>query len=353
VNYEEDRLHGVERLRIIAIDWSGRSGRDQRRMIWLAETIDGQLVRLENGRTRTQIVEVLVAEKQRDPHLVVGMDFAFSLPVWYLRERGLTPRTLWAALANEALTPAMRRQKLARWLNSPERPFWMTGEAHRLLAPHQEFRRTEREVRAPGFQPKSVFQLVGAGQVGRGSLYGMQALHRLAASGFRIWPFDNARLPLVVEIFPRLLTGAVTKNRQRDRERYLAALAMPPAFHRLAATSEDAFDAAVSALVMAASVDELLGLRHESDYALEGRIWRPRAPVHLARAEREPPTSEGEITTLVARVIGQAAARGDSAEAQAEQVLEELHRRGLLRGAPEAARYPSTTAETHPHSGPS
>jgi hypothetical protein len=284
----------VNRLRIIAIDWSGRSGRDQRRTLWLAETIDGQLMRLENGRTRAEIVDVLVAEKERDPHLVVGLDFAFSQPAWYLRERGLTAHTLWAALAEEALTPAMRRLGLARWLNTPEPPFWTTGQAHALLAPEQEFRRTEREVRAPGFQPKSVFQLVGAGQVGRGSLYGMQALHRLAANGFRIWPFDTPGLPLVVEIFPRLLTGAVTKNRQRDRERYLAALAMPSEQRRLAATSEDPFDAAVSALVMTASVDELLGLRQEPDDALEGRIWQPRAPVALTRAEPEPRTAASE-----------------------------------------------------------
>jgi hypothetical protein len=34
----------------------------------------------------------------------------------------------------------------------------------------------------------------------------MQALHRLAAAGFHVWPFQSARLPLVVEIVPRLLT---------------------------------------------------------------------------------------------------------------------------------------------------
>jgi hypothetical protein len=71
-------------------------------------------------------------------------------------------------------------------MNTPEPPFWTTAQAHALLAPAQKFRRTENEVRAPGFQPKSTFQLVGAGQVGRGSLYGMQALHRLTSSGFRI-----------------------------------------------------------------------------------------------------------------------------------------------------------------------
>jgi hypothetical protein len=113
----------------------------------------------------------------------------------------------------------------------------------------------------------------------------MGALHRLAAGGFRIWPFDAPGLPLVVEIFPRLLTGAVTKSSQRERARYLAALAMPSALRRLAVSSEDAFDAAVSGLVMAASVDELLALRHEPDYALEGKIWQPCAPVDLPRAE--------------------------------------------------------------------
>jgi predicted deacylase len=49
---------------------------------------------------------------------------------------------------------------------------------------------------------------------------------------------------------------------------------------------------------------------------------------------------------LAAPVIGEAAARGNAAEAQAEQVLDELRRRGLLRGMREAARYSSTTAET-------
>jgi hypothetical protein len=262
--------------RIVAIDWSGRSGPDQRRALWIAETFGGQLVRLEGGRTRTEIVDLLIAEKNRDPNLIVGFDFAFSLPAWYLRERGLTARALWATLADEALTPTMRGLGLAHWLNAPKPPFWTTAEAHALLASEQKFRRTETEVRAPGFQPKSVFQLVGAGQVGRGSLYGMQALDRLATAGFRIWPFDGPGLPLVIEIFPRLLTGPVRKNSQTERERYVKALAIPSEVRRLAAASEDAFDAAVSALVMAAAVEDLHALHDEPEYGLEGKIWHAR-----------------------------------------------------------------------------
>jgi hypothetical protein len=260
--------------RVIAIDWSGRSGAEQRQALWLGEAIDGELVRLEGGRTRAEIVERLAADADRDPNVIVGLDFAFSLPAWYLRDLELTPRELWAALADEALTPAMRHLGLARWMNTPEPPFWTTSQAHALLAPEQKFRRTENDVRVPGrAQPKSVFQLVGAGQVGRGSLYGMQALHRLAAAGFCIWPFDAPALPLVVEIFPRLLTGPVRKNSQGERERYLTAAPMALEFRRLAATSEDAFDAAISALAMAASIGELLALPGALDYTLEGKIW--------------------------------------------------------------------------------
>jgi hypothetical protein len=216
--------------RVIAIDWSGRSGADQRRALWLAEVVGGELVRLEGGRTRAERIELLIAEADRDPNLIIGFDFAFSLPAWYLQERQLTPRQLWALLADEALTPTMRRLGLARWMNSPELPFWTTSEAHARLRPEQMFRHTEHDMRVPGVQPKSVFQLVGAGQVGRGSLYGMQALHRLTGAGFRIWPFDPPALPLVVEIFPRVLTGPVRKNSPSERERYLGPYPCLPVF---------------------------------------------------------------------------------------------------------------------------
>jgi hypothetical protein len=262
----------------MAVDWSGRSGPDQRRAIWLAEAIDGELVRLEDGRTRIELVDWLIAETNRDPDLIVGFDFAFSLPAWYLQARRLTPRQLWALLADEALTPAMQKYGLARWMNGPETPFWTMSQDQARLRPLQMFRRTENDMRLPGVQPKSVFQLIGAGQVGRGSLYGMQALHRLTGAGFQVWPFDSPALPLVVEIYPRVLTGPVRKNSQSERERYLEAVPLPPELRRLAASSEDAFDAAISAVVMADRAQELQALPEEPGYAIEGKIWAPRNP---------------------------------------------------------------------------
>jgi hypothetical protein len=267
-------------VRVLAVDWSGAE-KGQRRTIWLAEVVDGALVRLEAGRTRAEFAQHLIDEAERDPQLVVGLDFAFSLPAWYLRERGIaSARRLWELLSEEALTPRMRELGLAAWMADPEPPFWgRAGKRAAGLRPDQEFRRTDEDQRSRGFPAKSVFQLVGAGQVGPGSLRGMQVLHRLAEHGFHVWPFDPPGFPLVVEIFPRALTGAVTKSSHGERERYLARVdGLDDAKRRLAASSEDAFDAAVSALVMAGHVDELTRLAPEPAYSLEGRIWFPEGP---------------------------------------------------------------------------
>ena len=128
--------------------------------------------------------------------------------------------------------------------------------------------------------PKSVFQIGGAGAVGTASLRGMPCLARLADAGFSIWPFDADGWPRVVEIYPRLLTGAVVKGRHRDRLAYLNArfADQPEAMRERAAGSEDAFDAAVSALVMArdiADLESLVQAPDDSAYAREGRIFSP------------------------------------------------------------------------------
>ena len=276
--------------RALAIDWSGRSGPDQKRSIWIAEADRSGLSRLECGRTREEVASHLREEARRDPSFVAGFDFAFSLPEWYLAERGITDaRQLWALVANERLTDAMAEVGLVAWLRHPDPPFWIADKAA-ALAPQQEFRRTDVAGRTGGSQPKSVFQLVGAGQVGRASLYGMQTLHVLAQHGFHIWPWDEPQAPLVVEIYPRLLTGAVTRSSEAERARYLERLDVPDELRARAAANEDAFDAAVSALRMAASLDEFAELRPEP-LELEGEMWVPREERPLR--QREPKPREG------------------------------------------------------------
>jgi hypothetical protein len=94
--------------RMIAVDWSGRGKPDHRHYIWLCEISGSEVQRLESGRLRPAVVEHLVELAGSDSSLVVGLDFAFSAPAWYLAERGLhSPRKLWSLLAEEALTERM------------------------------------------------------------------------------------------------------------------------------------------------------------------------------------------------------------------------------------------------------
>ncbi|HWU02327.1 MAG TPA: hypothetical protein VN222_06265, partial [Novosphingobium sp.] len=121
------------------------------------------------------------------------------------------------------------------------------------------FRVTEHEQALAGCRPTSNFNLVGAGQVGKGSLSGMRLLHRLARH-IAVWPIDP--LPqtgkVVVEIYSAIAAMAAGRSagrsKIRDRQGLDAALAelgcvpggdtgLPPG----AAPSDHAADALMTA----------------------------------------------------------------------------------------------------------
>ena len=211
-----------------------------------------------------------MATSRRDREVVVGLDFAFSVPAWYLRQQGFASvRELWSEMATEGESI----------LRDPKPPFWRTSRAASGLRPDQEFRRTDREVVTTGSsRAQSVFKLVGAGHVGTGSIRGMAELHRLSAQGFSVWPFDRPTRPLLVEIYPRALTGAVIKSDAGARRAYLRTLDdIDPAHADEAAANDSAFDALISAITMWRHRDELFALRQDAEYELEGRIWAPEA----------------------------------------------------------------------------
>lgn len=83
----------------------------------------------------------------------------------------------------------------------------------------------------------------------------------------------------MVEIYPRALTGPVNKSRWSTRHTYLLKRfpEQPMDLLERAAGSEDAFDAAVSALAMSEHEVELRTLAPPADpvYAIEGKIWQP------------------------------------------------------------------------------
>lgn len=274
-------------MRLIAVDWSGARVHAERK-IWLAEaTPDGALVRLESGRDREALTAHLIDESQHGEPIVVGLDFGFSLPQWHMRALGYaTAPDLWARLA---------AGDAEVWLAACEPPFWgRRGRPRPDVAQH--FRRTEDDVAAVyGVRPKSVFQIGGAGSVGTGSLRGMCALHRLRDAGWSIWPFDRQGRSIAFEIYPRLFTGPVVKSSAEKREQFLAhpppsigaplaasLAALTPGMRDLVASSEDAFDAAISALAMAGHASALarLPVARDPQIQLEGAIWYPRWREH-------------------------------------------------------------------------
>jgi len=259
-------------VRIIAIDWSGAKAGATKK-IWLAEaTPAGELLRLETGRDRDAIAEHLVDELRRDEPMVVGLDFAFSFPAWFMREQRFeSAPMLWKTLAADGVAD--------EWLKECAPPLWGRPKCPKP-AIDEHFRETERCVgTTAGIGCKSVFQIGGAGAVGTGSLRGMPVLHRLREAGFGVWPFDAQARATAVEIYPRLLTGPVKKSVKECREAYLKEHhdTLYAAMTELACSSEDAFDAAVSALVMARHAGELARLprRDDARTLVEGEIWRP------------------------------------------------------------------------------
>ncbi|MDE2783301.1 MAG: HIT family protein [Gemmatimonadota bacterium] len=127
----------------------------------------------------------------------------------------------------------------------------------------------------------------------------MPHLANLAAEGFWIWPFHEVRTPMAIEIYPRLLTRSVNKSDFSKRRAHLAAECSPEIGGGLAckaASSEDAFDAAVSAVVMSRHIDEIATLTRSQDRVelIEGAIWWPQDTRAAATTSRPMPQSQTE-----------------------------------------------------------
>lgn len=265
--------------RVYAVDWSG-DRQQAARKIWLAESSDRELVRLENGRSREDITAFFIEKAKHDPRFIVGFDFCFSFPLWFCRKLGAESAAgVWRQVTLEG----------EQWIMDCRSPFWgRRGKA--CPAEGQRFRTTERDIALcfTGTRPKSIFQIGGAGAIGTGSLRGMPVLAALREAGFSIWPFDPSDWPRIVEIYPRALTGPVNKSSLEKRRQYLRARLPHLSERRCAAASscEDAFDAAVSVLVMQKHIDGLARLGQATDHCelLEGRIWYPELSPHTSPA---------------------------------------------------------------------
>ena len=301
--------------RLVAIDWSGRvDAAGQRRHIWAGVWTRAGVLRgragerdsvvLEAGRTRDEVAEWLIAMAAETPRMVVSVDCCFSFPAWFLREHGCgTVFELWRHVAEGQGERWLAREcaDVRFWGKPRKRPEVFCGAGLRTMYRHTDYDNKiaqaeeggdpERAAKMRGITPKSPFQIGGSGSVGTGSLRAMPVLERLHAAGFRVWPFEDAAVagaepkPLLVEMYTRLMTGAVAKSNATKRKAYLAARLKTDAVYgpvgravlRKAEASEDAFDALVSTMEMVRHRAEFRGLRRTGDAELrmEGITWRP------------------------------------------------------------------------------
>ncbi len=295
--------------RVVGIDWSGRvDAAGQRRHIWAgiwtADSNGKVSVRLEAGRTRAEVAEWLIEMAKETPRMVVGFDFCFSFPAWFVRdEHGVrSAPEFWKRVVDDGHAERwlMRGAEDRRFWGKPhKRPAEFSGEhLHRMLRGTDILCKIaalipegERQARVKGITPKSVFQVGGAGSVGTASLRGFAVLLRLRAAGFRVWPFDAPALvgasprPLVVEMYTRLNTGAVRKSNAEARAAYLSRKRREDAAYaglsrsvmQKARAGEDAFDALVSTMVMAERRETFARLPKPRDplAGIEGWTWTP------------------------------------------------------------------------------
>ena len=284
----------------------------QRRHIWAGiwtAIADGKgKFILEAGRTREELMAWLIDMARETPRMVVSMDCCFSFPAWFLAEHGCrTVFDFWRHVATGHGERWLAREceEVARderfWGKPHKRPAQFCGEGlpksmrltdmENKITPKLLQGDPERAAKVKGITPKSPFQIGGSGSVGTGSLRAMPFLLALWESGFRVWPFESALLsgakpqPLLVEMYTRLMTGAVAKSNEAARRAYLAAKRKSDAAyaglgHEVLAKaygSEDAFDALVSVVEMVRYGKEFAGLKATKDKMLwlEGITWRP------------------------------------------------------------------------------
>ena len=218
-----------------AIDWSGAAG-ERHHGIALAICAIGdeapELVRPGHRWSRGEVLDWL--ERDLPPDTLVGFDmsmaFAFAdagayFPGW--PDSPASARELWALVeAVCADEPHLGATKFADHLDiAPHFRRHGGREGAAFGGGRGRFRQTEHGQARAGCRPYSNFNLVGAAQVGKGSLAGIRLLHRLQHR-YAVWPFDPVpdRGSVLVEIYSTLAAIAAGRTAAKSKIRDYGAL---------------------------------------------------------------------------------------------------------------------------------
>ena len=228
--------------------WVGVAKRDVRFRLY-TET--------HNVATRAEgealIASLLADHRKRGDRVLVGFDFNFGYPAGTaarLQLKDTSWRGMWNFIAANVVDKADNTNnryqvaaKMNRLMTDQAWPFWgaPAKQTQRWLtatkppegagADIPEFRATERAARQGRLQPKSVWQMHGAGAVGGQTLVGIAAVNRLlqkldASAG--VWPFGTGwraldasdiepLSALVVEVWPSLFDARPNEGEFKDQ----------------------------------------------------------------------------------------------------------------------------------------
>ncbi|GAA0867812.1 molybdopterin-guanine dinucleotide biosynthesis protein A [Brevundimonas basaltis] len=246
----------------IIADWTAAEGKklgDQ--SIWIGVAKRDVRFRLysetHNVATRAEgealLGSLLADHRKRGDRVLVGFDFNLGFPTGTaerLKLSGTPWAAMWKFLASNVVDRADNSNnryqvaaKINRLMTDNAWPMWgaPASQAQRWLtttkppagsgADIPEFRATEDAVRKGKLQPKSVWQMHGAGAVGGQTLVGIPAVRRLleklGPSG-AVWPFGTGwraleaadiepLSALVVEVWPSMFDGKPNLGEFRDQ----------------------------------------------------------------------------------------------------------------------------------------
>lgn len=219
-----------------AIDWSGAAGERHRGIavaLMAAEDAAPRLVRPGHIWSRREVLDWLVEEAPANT--IFGFDLGQSLPFadagaffpgW--AESPPDARALWAMV--EEICAEDPHLGVASFVDHPSIARYFRRHAGRegdlFGGGRGRFRVTEAAQAAMGCAPTSNFNLVGAAQVGKGSLSGMRLLHRLPRE-IAVWPMDPVPPTgkVVVEIYTTIAAIAAGRRARNSKIRDGAALA--------------------------------------------------------------------------------------------------------------------------------
>ena len=228
-------LHSNRFQHFAAIDWSGAAG-ERHHGIALAICSQGEaapkLVRPGHRWSRGEVLDWLENELPDDTLVGIDMSMSFAFddveayfPGWSDSPTGA--RALWALVETVcAAEPHLGATKFADHPHTAPHFRRHGGREGAAFGGGQgRFRQTEHAQARAGCRPYSNFNLVGAAQVGKGSLAGMRLLHRLQGR-HAIWPFDPLpeRGSVLVEIYTTLAAIAAGRNAARSKIRGYVAL---------------------------------------------------------------------------------------------------------------------------------